>query len=225
MKASSYKRIMAYCIDLFIIAIISSLISTVIPKSDLYKEKSNELLEVMEDFSNQKITDEEYLESVNDISYIVSKESQADTIVSLVITIIYFVVLAYYMNGATIGKKMMHITVVSNDERRLTLNSFLLRSLLVDSILLNILGLLMIMFLTKTLYLQMFDITSTIFGGLYVVIIAMILFRKDGRGLHDIFSNTKVISTEEVSKEVEEADIVVKEEPTKLRKKFLKNKK
>lgn len=197
MKANTYKRIMAYCIDIFIITIISALITRIIPKSELYHEKSNELFEVIQKYTSEEISEDEYFEKANDISYIVSKESQADTIVTLVITIIYFVVFAYYMNGATLGKKMMHITVVSSDDRQLTLNSFLLRSLLVDSILMNILGLFMIMFLTKTLYFKIFDVTSIIFGGLYIVIMIMVLFRKDGRGLHDIFSNTKVITTEE----------------------------
>ena len=44
----------------------------------------------------------------------------------------------------------------------------------------------------------------------------MILFRKDGRGLHDILANTKVISTEKKEQDVTEKE-TKKEEDLKLK--------
>ena len=51
--------------------------------------------------------------------------------------------------------------------------------------------------------------------ALYVISIIMILFRQDGRGLHDIIASTEVIYDIELNNEVKEATIVSKKIPTK----------
>lgn len=227
MKAVSYKRILAYIIDIFLVTIVASLLTMFIPVSKEYQEKANELNEVLEDYTEGEITEDEYLEKVNDISYVVNKESVATSIVTVVITIVYFVVVAYYMNGQTIGKKLMHLQVVSTREKKLNMNQLLIRSLLADSILMNIISIVTIILLNKTMYLKTYDITTTIFGAVFVAIFAMILFREDGRGLHDILAKTKVISINNnlVLDEVIDATIVEKEETKEIKENKEENKK
>ena len=194
MKPVSYKRILAYLIDILIVTCIATILTMFIPVSEEYTNQMNELNAVLEDYSSGDISETEYLEKFSDISYIVNKESVQVSIVSVVLSTIYFVVLAYYMNGQTFGKKIMKIQVVSANSKKLTMNNYLIRSLLVDSILMNAISIVAILFLEKSSYLKVYDVTSTIFGAIYVVIFAMILFRQDGRGLHDLLANTKVIS-------------------------------
>ena len=88
------------------------------------------------------------------------------------------------------------------------MNNLLIRSLIVDSILMNIISVVTILYMTKSLYLETYDIITTIFAAIYIVTFTMILFREDGRGLHDIIAKTKVISTEEKLEEI----AVIKEE-------------
>ena len=194
MKPVSYKRILAYLIDIFIVICIATILTIFIPVSEEYTNQMNELNAVLEDYSSGDISETEYLEKFNDISYIVNKESVQVSIVSVVLSTIYFVVLAYYMNGQTFGKKIMKIQVVSANSKKLTMNNYLIRSLLVDSILINTISIVTILFLEKSSYLKVYDVISTIFGAVYVIIFAMFLFRQDGRGLHDLLANTKVIS-------------------------------
>lgn len=231
MKPVSYKRVLAYLIDVLIITMIASLLTMFIPASEEYKNASNNLEEVIEKYTESDIEQDAYLEQINEFSYVISKESIQTSIVTVVLTTIYFVVIAYYMNGQTIGKKVMKIQIVSNSNKKLTMNNFLLRSLLVDSILMNIVSILTILLMRKSLYLKTYDITTTIFGVLEIVIFAMILFREDGRGLHDIVANTRVISCDNNgSKEemkstqqiIEEANII--EEPKKDKEKIKKGK-
>ena len=136
MKPVSYKRILAYLIDIFIVICIATILTIFIPVSEEYTNQMNELNAVLEDYSSGDISETEYLEKFNDISYIVNKESVQVSIVSVVLSTIYFVVLAYYMNGQTFGKKIMKIQVVSANSKKLTMNNYLIRSLIVDSILL-----------------------------------------------------------------------------------------
>ena len=220
MKPVSYKRILAYLIDIFIVICIATILTMFIPVSEEYTNQMNELNAVLEDYSSGDISETEYLEKFNDISYIVNKESVQVSIVSVVLSTIYFVVLAYYMNGQTFGKKIMKIQVVSANSKKLTMNNYLIRSLLVDSILINTISIVTILFLEKSSYLKVYDVISTIFGAIYVVIFAMILFRQDGRGLHDLLANTKVISLNDKKVLNEET---IKEEKKETKKEVIKD--
>lgn len=216
MKSNSYKRITAYLVDIMIITFISSLITFVIPTSENYTKLTKQFSNLTEEYANQKITKEEYLTKGSEINYSLSKETVAESIVTLVITISYFVVFTYFMNGETIGKKIMKIKITSNNQKKLTMNNYLVRSLIINSILLQFISILTILFLDKTTYLSVYNIISNVFSIIFVVSFMMILFRKDGRGLHDILANTKVISTEKKEQDVEEKE-TKKEEDLKLK--------
>jgi len=73
----------------------------------------------------------------------------------------------------------------------------------------NMIGIVTILLLNKTLYLKTYDITTTIFGAIYIVAFAMILFKEDGRGLHDMIARTKVIATD--GQELNEIQVVKEE--------------
>lgn len=216
MKSNSYKRITAYFVDIMIITFISSLITFVIPTSENYTKLTKQFSNLTEEYANQKITKEEYLTKGSEINYSLSRETVAESIVTLVITISYFVVFTYFMNGETIGKKIMKIKITSNNQKKLTMNNYLVRSLIINSILLQFISILTILFLDKKTYLSVYNIISNVFSIIFVVSFMMILFRKDGRGLHDILANTKVISTEKKEQDVTEKE-TKKEEDLKLK--------
>ncbi len=211
MKPVSYKRILAYLIDILIISMVGSLFTLFIPVSDEYTMKSNELLELVDKYQNQEITSDKYLEEANNLGYIINKESVSLTIVTTVLTIIYFVVVAYYYDGQTLGKKLMKIKIVSNKDSKLTMNNYLIRSLIIDLGLYNIVSIVTILFLTKENYFLVNDYFSSLMGAIYVVSFALILFKKDGRGIHDLLAGTKVIDISKSSLETNVIDIQAEE--------------
>ena len=89
MKSNSYKRITAYFVDIMIITFISSLITFVIPTSENYTKLTKQFSNLTEEYANQKITKEEYLTKGSEINYSLSRETVAESIVTLVITISY----------------------------------------------------------------------------------------------------------------------------------------
>lgn len=215
MKANSYKRVLAYLVDVMIISFVSLLLTYFVPTSENYNKLNKEFENLTIDYRNQEVTMEEYLEKGTDINYQLNKEGVPQTIVSTVLSIIYFVVLAYFMNGETLGKKLMKIKITSNNDKKLTMNNYLIRALVIDSVLMNIITIITILLFSKDIYLTSYNIVSYVFSFVYIVSLAMILFSKNGRGLQDILANTKVISTEiiEEKQEVLEKEIVNKKDP------------
>ena len=215
MKANSYKRVLAYLVDIMIISFVSVLLTYFVPTSENYNKLNKEFENLTIDYRNQEVTMEEYLEKGTDINYQLNKEGVPQTIVSTVLSIIYFVVLAYFMNGETLGKKLMKIKITSNNDKKLTMNNYLIRALVIDSVLMNIITIITILLFSKDIYLTSYNIISYVFSFVYIVSLAMILFSKNGRGLQDILANTKVISTEiiEEKQEVLEKEIVNKKDP------------
>lgn len=215
MKANSYKRVLAYLVDVMIISFVSLLLTYFVPTSENYNKLNKEFENLTIDYRNQEVTMEEYLEKGTDINYQLNKEGVPQTIVSTVLSIIYFVVLTYFMNGETLGKKLMKIKITSNNDKKLTMNNYLIRALVIDSVLMNIITIITILLFSKDIYLTSYNIISYVFSFVYIVSLAMILFSKNGRGLQDILANTKVISTEiiEEKQEVLEKEIVNKKDP------------
>ena len=214
MKANSYKRVLAYLVDIMIISFVSLLLTYFVPTSENYNKLNKEFETLTIDYRNQEVTMEEYLEKGTDINYQLNKEGVPQTIVSTVLSIIYFVVLTYFMNGETLGKKLMKIKITSNNDKKLTMNNYLIRALVIDSVLMNIITIITILLFSKDIYLTSYNIISYVFSFVYIVSLAMILFSKNGRGLQDILANTKVISTETVEEkqEVLEKKIVNKKD-------------
>ena len=109
----------------------------------------------------------------------------------------------------------MKIKITSNNDKKLTMNNYLIRALVIDSVLMNIITIITILLFSKDIYLTSYNIISYVFSFVYIVSLAMILFSKNGRGLQDILANTKVISTEtiEEKQEVLEEEKITKKDP------------
>ncbi len=216
MRPVSYKRILAYILDIMIVTVVATFITMVIPKNNKYDESLEKYTTLLNEFTNESIKQEEFLKKSNDVVYTMNKESVDVTIVTLVLTISYFVVLQYFLNGQTIGKKVMKLQIISSGNKKLTMNNYLVRSLIINSVLMNLIGIITILFLNKNLYIKVNDIITYLFGTIYIVTFAMILFREDKRGLHDILANTKVISLENALDENKQEEII-KDEDSKLK--------
>ena len=107
------KRIVAYILDLFIVAVIASAIFT-LPifktESQNYTKYYEEYLTLITSGGSTDISEDEQIE----ILYNMSKSSQSLYIINAGIIIIYFGIISYILKGKTIGKKLLHIQTVPN---------------------------------------------------------------------------------------------------------------
>ena len=192
MKATFFERVGAYILDAIIISLIFSVICFGIGDNT----KTEELL--LEELDNKlmqsEITTNEYLDEYMDIMYDYQKETILTSGISLALTVAYFVVFQYMNKGQTIGKKILKIQVVDKENKKpISILKGLLRSFIITSTLSGIVSLITIYLLKQNTY---YVIYGTLLGieTLFVLITTiLVLYKKDGRGLHDLMTNTIVI--------------------------------
>lgn len=196
-KAFFFPRLIAYIIDVIIISLVVSGILMVVPQSENYSKYLEESKQLQTDFMEEKISSSEYMNRLMDVVYDIDYCSVISMIVEVVVIILYFVVFQCYNKGQTIGKKLMHIRIVSNDNSELNVNHYLMRSVIINSLFLDVLIIGMVLFMNR----QIYGYFSYVLQGIQVVIIIvsafMVMYRRDGRGIQDYLGNTKVIMCNE----------------------------
>lgn len=226
------KRIVAYIIDYLLITLISTslvYITFINPRYDEYVEVSKNYNAVAEQYYKQEITAEEFSKQINDLSYELNSNGYVYTIGNIIIIFLYYGVFVYFTKGQTLGKRIMGIKIVSNKGKELKLYNYFIRTFILNGVIMNLCTLIAICFKEST-YITIYTAASNFDLILMIILFLMILFWKDGRGLHDILAGTKVIDVRdeanlevvEETKETEEVEII---KPKKAKKKKEENEK
>ncbi len=191
--ANFWQRFCAFIIDVFLVSMVTSLITQPFANSENLQKLSDEAYDVVDQYTQKKIDANTYINRTADISYDIARQNGLSSIIGIAISILYFVVYQCKMNGQTLGKKLMKIKVVRVDNKNIAMNDFLFRSLLINSIFLDIVVLCFSLFASKDAYFYGTGIFEFI---QYIAIFAssmMILSRKDKRGLQDLLGHTEVV--------------------------------
>lgn len=192
MKPTFFERLIAYMLDIFLVGLIASIICYNLPvNTTKYTEK---LTDINEKYLSNEITEETYIQEYSDILY----ENQKSNIISLsvttALTIGYFVVFQYMNNGQTLGKKLLHLRVVdANTQKPISIPRGLIRSAFILNIFSGTLNIIFIYTLSKNSYFISYGAVYLIEWLFIVVTVFFVIYRKDGRGLHDIMTNSLVI--------------------------------
>ena len=196
MKVSFGKRFASYVIDFILIMVVLNLISFVVPESKNIKNLNAELNELTTEYLEKGERTEEamtaYMDSTAPLTYRIDKENFIFSIVGIVIYILYYVIFQYKNNGQTLGKKLMGIKV-EKENGEITINDFIFRSFVINSVLYNML-ILIFLFTTKdTTYVSLVGILGFLQFAVMLVSACMIIFRKDKKALQDVITNTRVV--------------------------------
>lgn len=175
------------------ISAVASFIFAFFPQVNNLLKLNEEQVAIQESFLQQEITQEQYLAQSLDLSYDMAYQNVVYVLIEVSLALGYFVVFQYKNGGRTLGKKLMHIKVVSATGEELTVNSFLYRALLLQSLAIDVL-LIGGVFLLKGQAYGAYELGFSLFQTIFVLTtLGMVLFRKDGRGLHDLLGGTKVV--------------------------------
>ena len=196
LNGTFFKRVGAYVLDILIVSLVVyllSFISFLNPNHNAYTEKYNELLNLQQQFTNNEISAKDYETAFKPIAYEIHRLETNYVIIDIVVVLLYFAVLQYFAKGQTIGKKLFQIRVVSNNKEPLTIVNFLLRSIVLNNILISVALQCVIHFMTSENYYNVYQNINLVGSIITYTIIFMVIVRRDGRGLHDYVANTKVV--------------------------------
>ncbi|MEI3529573.1 MAG: RDD family protein [Bacilli bacterium] len=192
-RANFWKRFTAYMIDVLLLWLTLFIIELIIPVSDLYISTDKALTAISENFVTGKISLATFLNGYATLIRIADKEQLFLSLTNVIFILIYFCAIPYFFDGKTIGKKLMGIKIARKDGECLTLNSLLIRNMVINGLASLLISLVCIFILPGKIY---FIVTS-IFGIIQILLVIasgfMVLYRKDKRGLQDIFSQTNVV--------------------------------
>lgn len=218
MMKTIFKRLIAYLIDAFFVFLLATLLTSnsyINKDYNKYKKTYEEYVKIYDAYENdvelleeryedKLILEEEYKQILTEIdnnfnakekeySYKLSKLSIIPSIINILVVLLYFVVIQYCFYGKTIGKKIMKLKVVSSKGKDLTIFNYFVRSLILNNVLIDTLNIIAIIILKQSQFFVYNQIIYVISYILEVTISLMIIFDKEGRGLHDLVATTKVV--------------------------------
>ena len=192
--------------------------------SEITEEEYNQLLEkdyqkelIISKYEDNQISkgeSKEIIETLNkdfnniskNYTYKLNKKGVFNSIITLSCTLIYFGIIQYLLNGQTIGKKILNLKIISTTNKKLNIINYILRSLIINNILLNTIGILFLILSSKKVYLEANNILSTLTSVFEATIIFLVLTRQDQRGLHDLLFNTEVISIKKLENDTKDTN-------------------
>ena len=186
-KALFIQRLFAYLIDF-----VASLIALPFIDAEQYSKYSKDLKEMTQKYTTNEINSEDYLIQSETLTYNISRLNAPTTFITVVLGVLYFIVFQVYNSGKTIGKKIVGIKVISEDGE-LTTNQMIFRSFISNSILLNIINIILLLTMNKTGYIYTFGGFELVQYTITIVSLFMVMFSKEGKAIHDRLVHTKVV--------------------------------
>ena len=211
-KPSFLKRVVAYLIDIILVTLLSTAISMLFIDNTNYKAQTEQLMNLTSKYTSNEITREEYTKQFDELNYYLTKEGVGTTIVNCSVALVYYVILCYFCQGITLGKYLMKLRIVSSNDKELNMGHYLIRGLFANLILSNLISIIFVYSMNKDTFVSIYPKASNVLTVFLLASIIFVMYRKDGRGLHDLMSNTKVINTkvkiQETKEEIKEANVI-----------------
>lgn len=196
MKPYFIKRLGAYVVDLFIVTVVTALFMVPFPVNSNIQKLEEESNQIMEEYLEGTMDVDTFLSQSKEVNYDLSYAKVFYTIFDVLVLILYFTVFPFYNKGQTLGKKLFRLQIVRVDDKPLTMNDMLCRSFLINTIFCLIIELVATLFCGKEVFFYTSNIVE-VSQGLFLIICGfMASFQKEGRGLHDMISHTKVVNVE-----------------------------
>lgn len=192
-KALFIQRFAALILDVMIVSMVASIISYPFLDMNSIQKLNDSGTQVAEDYLSGKLEADEYVSENISISYELAKKQGTLSLITIFLNILYFVVFQIKNNGQTLGKQLLRIKVKSTNGEELSMNQMIFRSMIINSILIDMVSFAILLFTNQLTYFY----SVVILGMIQFIIIAasgiMVMFGKNRRGIHDLVAHTDVV--------------------------------
>ncbi len=200
-EATPLKRLGAYLVDLLLVSFVISLvinINVISKYYDKYNKSYEEFNDLIVKYQDMEL-DDAFSEEVTSIYYKVAKNSVVNNIVVIVVVLLYFGVFQKFNHGQTIGKKLMKIKTINNNDKEVNLLNLLLKYSMfflpgIGSVIISLLSSILVYVLNSYIYMLVIFNINFVVIIISIVSYIMILTRNDHKGLHDIILKIKVVN-------------------------------
>ena len=186
------KRLFAYITDMFIISIISTLIFQIAYKNTAFQEYEEKTEYYVNEIRNSGSADYSEDDLVN-ILYDINKIQIPKQIIEFGLTIFYFGILSFILNGKTLGKKILKIRVVPIKGKKLNAPLYFLREIILTNSIFKLLAIINISLCGVEKWYLFNGIITNLETVVIIALLGTLIFREDERSLHDVLCKTKVI--------------------------------
>ena len=191
-KAGFMSRICAFFLDMLIVSLLASLLAKPFVSKEKMESLSEDYDKIVEKIQAQDISLQEYSVDIANLRYEIIRTNGMGTIISVLIGMIWFVVIPLYYGGQTIGKKILKIKMIS-DKGDLTANQLIIRTMIGNSFLFDLLGVLEVLLLSKYLFYYCHWILLFVPYIIMICSVIMVLTTKNGKAIHDYLGHTRVV--------------------------------
>lgn len=194
MKAEGLKnRALAYFIDMLLFIIVILICTTFLKSNQNVAVLNLELDTINELALNHEISINTYLNRYADIMHNLDQEKVMINLINCIFIMGYFVMLPYFFEGRTLGKKILGSKVKRRDGELLMLSDLIIRNLIINGLGFMLISLCILYIAPSMIYFIIATLLGILQILLVIVSVFMVIYRKDNRGLHDVLSETMVV--------------------------------
>ena len=195
------QRLMAYLVDFLVVylilALCTGILSALVPTSEKVSNSEKELLEKYEELLKDPDNSnaEKFLDEQKENLYIIGQYSVPQMIIGIIVNIGYFGAFQFMNKGQTLGKKFVKIKVKENNpDKKFTYLKAIIRAGLTYAVISDACYCVIYLVLKPSNFIIPYGLVGIVAFAFKLATIAMIAFRKDGRGLPDFIAGTQVVS-------------------------------
>jgi uncharacterized RDD family membrane protein YckC len=192
MNNNFLKRLIAYFVDILILNLILSFISSMFNSNNIGL-LNGQMNSLMDEFVEGKMVMSIFFNRYSSLIYSLDRELFMPNLLSVVCFVIYFVVIPLNNNGMSFGKKLMGIQIVCDDESKVDSNKLLFRYMFMNGIGFSIITLCCLFVFNDTQYTIILGFLGFFEFLVLIISIFMVLYRGDKKSLPDLIAGTKVI--------------------------------
>lgn len=194
MMSKFSNRFLAYLIDIIIVVLVFLCLSSLMPKNHNISVLENEITDLRSSYLKKEIDTKVYFNRYALIRKNLDQQYIPSNLLNVIIILCYFVLVPYYWDGKTIGKKIFKLKIIKSEpNEKVSLNNYLVRSIINNGVLCFLISMSTVFLFDDSKYLLITIICGILQFLLVIISSFMIIYRHDKKGVHDLVSGTQVI--------------------------------